>query len=271
MGLIRFRLSNVVLSLTQCQRFWFTGFVRQVWFIGKTCVVLRCIMEALDRLFCVRLVVDRSRLHVLAVMLFLAPAEAGVITRADFTGGETVITFDSGVLPSVGNHASPFTVQGLTFSSQISGFSFGNPWNPFPATPDDSGGNYIGDLVMASDFSIALATPVSKIGMWVNGGNSATSWAVTAYDSSSQVLESATFIYPNTAGQFPFPSIFIGFADNGISSLKFHELDDNNQYSNIDDVRFVVVPEPSALAVVGLGAVGMAILARRKSAAGSGQ
>lgn len=139
----------------------------------------------------------------------------------------------------VGNGA-PMTVDsGLTSSYGISGQSLHN-----------SGGT-------PTSFDIIFDNEVSAFGLW--GGAYNTSWNFSAYDISNNLIESATITTSCCSAQFN------GLANTGMSKVTLSGYGD---WVIFDDLMFteqVSAPEPTSLALLALGLVGIGFSRKKKT------
>ena len=206
----------------------------------------------------------------IVLAMFCVSASGSVIGIGDFSGSEDVITFDSA--PG-GTFTTPqtlsATVADVTFSSLASDptFSFDYDWGAFAATPGASQGNAFVDRVTAepSNLLMEFSNPLTRVGMWLNGGAYSTSWDVSILDQTDSIIETHRYDYGGSG--YPRPSVFVGFesASSNISKLTIVELSANGQYSPITDLRMeaAVIPAPGALLLGGIGAGVVGWLRRR--------
>lgn len=192
-----------------------------------------------------------------ALLLGAFSASASIITRADFSGSETLETFSSSF--AAGPSA---VVNGVTYSSANSTLFTFNRDVLFPNVADISTGAALNDNAPASDVSVNFSTQVNRIGFYL-ASNGSTNWLVNVFGDSDQLLGSGTFnswaVNPNVGAAF----VGFEFAEN---INYFQVLQDNSGYNFImDDLRYesiVTVPEPS---VLGLFAAGLFLLMRKRA------
>ena len=184
---------------------------------------------------------------------------------ADFSGSEEVITFDPGTGPAYpGSIPGPFVVStastNVRFSSFASNTDLGakGDFGAYAVTPGVSQGNALNDRVTRepSNLRVDFDDPVARFGVWVNGGNASTSWLVSTLDDQNDVIESALFNYGGTG--YPRLTTFVGFeSTTPITAVTIVEQMANNQFTSLNDVRFELIPEPSTLALLAMGAFGL--------------
>lgn len=193
----------------------------------------------------------------LASLIGVSSASAGMVTRADFSGFETLETFSG---EFVGG--SSVVSNGVTYSSANSVLSTTNRDNFFTNVPDISSGSALNDNTSASDISVNFSTNVNRIGFYLST-NASTDWLVNVFGDSNQLLGSNTFnswgINPNVGATF----VGFEFAEN----INYFQIlqEDNGYVFMMDDLRYESVSNVSAPSVLGFFGVGL-FLAMRKRA-----
>ena len=152
-----------------------------------------------------------SRSTIGAIVLAFLPASqsnATIIGPGDFSGSETLIDFTGINIPLT---PSPITVGDLTMDSSVSDLVIGpDIFGVWPETPQASGGDYLSNWITnETNMEFQFANPVNRVGMWINGGNTATNWTFTAYDAGNALVGSHVFNF-NLVDGFPDPSTFAG-------------------------------------------------------------
>jgi len=196
----------------------------------------------------------------LASLMGASSASASMITRADFSGSETLETFSSGFAAG-----SSVLLNGVTYTYNNSANDnlFSASWpNFFPNVPDISTGGALTASAPGADVSVDFSTQVNRIGFYLTtGGN--TNWLVNVFGDSNQLLGSGTF---NTWGINPsVGAAFVGFefAEN---INYFQVLQEDSGYAFImDDLRYESVATVPAPSVLGLFAVGLFLLMRNRT------
>ncbi len=165
-------------------------------------------------------------------ILGVVTASATPIDIGDFSGGETVIGFDSLLgVPSPG----PFSIGDVTFSEFSSGF--GSPgWRlltGFLGTPDPQLTDNRGISIIRLDFS----SPVNRVGMIVGIGPA--DYEVRFFNNALTLIETVPISIPT----FSNAGFFAGIQSTElISRVEIVELTDiNTRVAGIDDVRFELV------------------------------
>ncbi len=162
--------------------------------------------------------------------------QAETIGIEDFSGSETVVDFSSQVVPQT---PDPIVFGDLTIDSDVSDLRVTELYDPFAETPLASMGPYLGDLLVnaPSEIELRFATPVTRVGMWINGGNSNTSWTLTGFDLSGTPVGSHVFHYVSV--DYPDPSTFAGIEfSTPLARVTIVETLPNRQFTSIDDIRF---------------------------------
>lgn len=215
----------------------------------------------------------------LAAALTASPSSGGPIGSAGFGSNATFINFDN--LPG-GN----CNLSGPAVTNQYAalGVTFNNPSFPGEDTADTNltasipnasppnalfveQGGLLGDAP-ALPFQILFSVPVTKAGF--DYGSSFDSFLqLDVYGTNNLLLETLTFVGS------PAPIGLAGFAgaeeSAGIARLdiSYHPNSNTSRTLNfsIDNLRFEgsPVPEPSALALIVTGFLGMALVLRRRS------
>ncbi len=174
-------------------------------------------------------------------------AAAGQIGVGDFSGSETVTTFDGLFLPVFGNPA-PVEFDGNTYNTNDNVFRY----SPFDVGPDEK----IGTNTNFGFFDIELGEGAQRAGIEVGFLFEEDAFSVEFFD----LFDNSLFFINETSAPFGFT--FIGFeADAGlIGRVRVTDTSDNVSVIAIDNFRFegptTSVPEPASFALFGLGLLG---------------
>jgi hypothetical protein len=170
-------------------------------------------------------------------------------------GPTTTITFETAPLGSF----TSLTLSGVTFTgstTDIRNTPFGSPDALFGYNTTAGGSKWV-DIV-GGDLTATFSTPVSNFGAYITGAQSNASGqeTITFNDGSSETVNIPNNLLVGGG------AAFVGVNDPGklISSVTFHFL---NDIVGVDDFQFgtgaaAAVPEPSMLALLGLGIAGLA-------------
>lgn len=186
---------------------------------------------------------------VIALALGAGTAVAVPIGLGDFDGTETLVDFNA---EPIGNFPGSFTAPGITVTPESGSWSI----QPF-------GGTIIGTTGAAfntasgvgnADVTIHFDAPVSRFGVVFGGAGTTLSAVVSAFDGSGMFVESQSF--PS------FHNTFVGFQfSSAVSWILIDRTDDLAWFTFVDDIRYVgaeSVPEPSLLALLATGLLGLA-------------
>ncbi|GAA0854078.1 PEP-CTERM sorting domain-containing protein [Aliiglaciecola litoralis] len=180
------------------------------------------------------------RLIVAGVAIMLAgPLHAGPILLGAFSGGESIETFTNLTAPAPG----AFTLGNNTFSENSTG-SGGPGWRVIFAS------DVLTDNAGITDITIDLATAFSRVGMdvWIGPAT----YTVSFYDTALSLLGTVSGTDLGTQDSF-----FAGWEHaGGISRINILETSgENGLVGGLDNLRWenVTVPEPTILALLGLG------------------
>lgn len=202
-------------------------------------------------------------LTLFTMTLFEIPrtAEAGQIGIGDFSGSETVTTFNGLFLPVFDNPA-PVEFDGNTYNTNDNIFRY----SPFDVGPDEK----IGTNTNFGFFDIELGEGAQRAGVEVGFLFQEDAFSVEFFD----LFDNSLFFINETSADFDFT--FVGFeADAGlIGRVRVTDTSDNVSVMAIDNFRFegptAVVPEPASLALFSLGLLGVGAVklrSRRKAGA----
>lgn len=194
-------------------------------------------------------------------------AHAQLISMSDFSGSETVETFDPGFGPDSSGlvHYHDLTIRDRGWGYGYSGLTGNYNWGQsgyFNNIPGASGGNAMNDFWNITDITIAFSSRMTRVGLLVVAGH-ATNYILRAYDSTHSLLASGT-----ATTLWPTGAVFMGLEsqNNDIAFVELLEPDGDNQgITLMDDVRYEMVPEPASMAILALGAAALGARKRRKA------
>lgn len=188
-------------------------------------------------------------------------ANASLINISDFDGSEQLFDFNSetptGTTPVTGAFTTDdFSIQSISdqYLLQSGGGSVlgtsGTAYNTY-----GNAGN--------GDATILFDSAVSMFGMkFGTSGQISLSATISAFDEYDNLLEQITF--PD------FNNTFVGFSSSiGIKSISIDRTDNTFYFTFIDDIRYLSmtntqIPEPSTLAIFGLGIMGLSYRKSKK-------
>jgi hypothetical protein len=185
-----------------------------------------------------------------------ATASAGQIGIVDFSGGETVTSFDN--LGLGFTTATPLVFDGNTYTTDDGILRYTDP-NTFDA---DCNGECIGNDSDLGWIDVVLGGAYDRVGARVGGADTSYNGLVDFFGVGDVLL--GTVAFGNNAGM-----VFAGWEDfGGITRVRFNDTASNGRIVHLDDFRFenVRVPEPGSLAMFGLGLAGLVVARRRKAA-----
>lgn len=194
---------------------------------------------------------------VLLTICFGSQVSATLITSSGDSSltGSTLIDFNSEALGSFSsrtfNGDVTFNANNImTVETTYSG-EYGSS-GAYIGTPGGSGNG---------DFDIVFATVVSAFGF--SWGAADQAWTMDLFDASDVLIDSINI----TAQSYPYIG-FIGANDSEISRVSMSSFY-GNDYILLDDFQYVTsttVPEPTTLALIGLGLIGVRFSKRKKNA-----
>jgi len=199
----------------------------------------------------------RLKQLLVAVAVFSsATASAGQIGIGDFSGGETVTSFDN--LGLGFTTATPLVFDGNTYTTDNGILRYTDP-NGFDA---DCNGECIGNDSDLGWIDVVLGGTFDRVGARVGGASTSYNGLVDFFGVGDVLLGSVAF--GNNAGM-----VFTGWEDfGGITRVRFNDTASNGLILHLDDFRFerVAVPEPGSLVMLAFGLAGLVVARRRKAA-----
>jgi hypothetical protein len=196
----------------------------------------------------------------LASLIGASPASASLITRADFSGSETLETFSGGFAagPSVLLNGVTYT-----YNNSANDALFSASWdNFFPNVPDISTGGALTASSPGADVSVDFSTQVNRIGFYLTTGGR-TNWLVNVFGDSNQLLGSGTFISLRTSPSVGAAFVGFEFAEN----INYFQVlqEDSGVAFIMDDLRYESIATVSEPSVLGFFAVGLFLLMRKRT------
>lgn len=178
---------------------------------------------------------------------------AGQIGIGDFSGSETVTTFNSLGLPV--KNSTPIVFDGNTYTTANGRLRYGNF-----GSGSGCSGECIGTNSDLSFLDVVLSSPATRVGA-LAGITTASGTGFAEFFSVADVLIGTVNI--NGFG-------FAGWEDlGGISRMRYTDTASNGQIALMDDFRFEgrvdgQIPEPVSLALMGLGLAGIGYQRRKQ-------
>lgn len=199
-------------------------------------------------------------------VVFVCLAAWGLPAYGVFIDFETLPGGDV-IIPEValGNQ---FASLGVTFSAEEDGVAVSptiqSP-DVFFGVPAFSGTNYANNQIVgfgpsdldnrADVFTMTFASPVTNVSFYADP-NGSSDPVFNVYDASGALLETITVDNPDW--------ILVTLSSTNISRIEGIQPSDTWNFS-VDDLSFDVVPEPSTLAIAGLGLLSLGMFRRRKN------
>lgn len=176
-------------------------------------------------------------------------AVAGAITETSFTSAQTVVNMNNVSAPQ-----SNFTYSGISFSNAPGDTSWRNLTQSGYGFTDDVG---------LSNITLDFAKAANKIGLDVYIGSA--TYAVSFFDTALQLLGTVNVSLANNAS-----FAFAGWESAvGIAHVQILEVSGyNGLVGGFNDIRIensANVPEPTSVALLGLGMAGLAASRRRRA------
>ncbi|MDQ3685917.1 MAG: PEP-CTERM sorting domain-containing protein [Acidobacteriota bacterium] len=201
----------------------------------------------------------------LVIAVPAAEAEPVVIGQSDFSGTETVITFDS--IPHDEEITTQFSSQGVTFSGGL--FSRTDFNRNFFVSPGAAVAGNFSNNALFNSVTVDFSSGVTRVGFNVVT-NPQDDIRVTSFrlvNGFYNQIGSFVFITDGT-----LPDEFVGFEDTGgsIDRIVIDAFGTDNDAFAINDLRFegadalTPVPEPATMLLLGSGLVGVAARVRNR-------
>ncbi len=198
---------------------------------------------------------------ILALTTTTLAAQAQLIDIQDFSGNETVESFDPGFTGQTGTVSyNGFTLEDRGSGTGIQVLRASMDWSEyFTNLPGVSLGRALNDNYGITDLKISLSNPVGRIGVLISTGV-CVNYRLTAYDDQNNIVAIGERGMPSA-----FKGVFIGLESqtNNIAYVTITEpLGENGHKTLIDDIRYEAVPEPATLSLLAAGAI--ALRARKR-------
>ncbi len=192
-----------------------------------------------------------KKIVILALLLSVGTANAGIIELGDFSGSETVIDFNA--ISNTESVANQYSVDGVLFSGALLGMTNSGDTALFNGSTIASNWNYSGGGNTGQSWSATFDSVQNLFGFF-SETNSSDDVTIEAYLGTA-LIGTVNFLNPN--GTYPD---FLGFGDSGgFDSITVTIAKNANGFFAMDDLRFesLRIPEPGSLALLCLGIAGV--------------